>query len=121
MVKTISQKVTFKNTTPDELYDLYMDSDKHSIVTGATATLNKKAGEAYMTYDNYVTGKNLQLITGKLIVQTWRASDWGPGDVDSTFILLFEKNGKDTIVYMTHANLPERQASDLKQGWIDFW
>ena len=32
MTKTIVQKITFKNTTTDELYKLYMDEQKHSEV-----------------------------------------------------------------------------------------
>ena len=44
MAKTIQQKVVFKNTTPNVLYDLYMDSKKHSIATAAPAKLSTKEG-----------------------------------------------------------------------------
>jgi len=121
MVKTITQKVIFKNTKPAKLYDLYMDSDKHTAATGSPANIHRKPGQSFMAYDNYITGKNLQLIPDRLIVQTWRASDWENSDIDSTFILSFQKKGKDTILYMTHANVPKRQVDDLKQGWVDFY
>jgi hypothetical protein len=35
LAKTINQKVVFKNATTRELYDLYMDARKHSLMTGA--------------------------------------------------------------------------------------
>ncbi len=40
MPKTIIQKIVFRNTTAKDLYDLYMNSKKHSISTGARATIS---------------------------------------------------------------------------------
>ena len=39
MVKTITQKVVFKNTTPQQLYELYMDAKKHTESTGVPANI----------------------------------------------------------------------------------
>jgi activator of HSP90 ATPase len=121
MTKTITQKVVFKNTTPKALYDLYMDAKKHSQSTGAMAKIEAKEGTKFTAYDNYISGKNLHLIKDKLIVQSWRGSDWAKGDMDSTFIINLESKGNDTILHVTHANLPEKQADDIKKGWADFY
>ena len=40
MSKTIVQDVLFKNTTPKDLYEIYMDADKHTIATGAPAEIS---------------------------------------------------------------------------------
>jgi len=120
-MKTLTQKVVFKNTTPEQLYDLYMDAKLHSLVTGDTATIVKKEGAAFTAYGSYIKGKNLQLIPGKLIVQSWRGSDWNKSDIDSTFILQFDKKGADAIVNMVHANLPDDEADGIKSGWNDFY
>ena len=69
MTKTLLQKILFKNTTPKALYDLYMDSKKHSIATGAPAKLSDKVGGKYSVHGGYITGKNLQLVKNKLIIQ----------------------------------------------------
>lgn len=62
MSKTIYQKIIFKNSNTKELYDLYMDSKKHSIATGAPANISPKEGGRYSAYGNYIKGKNLQLL-----------------------------------------------------------
>jgi len=121
MAKTIEQKITFKNTTPDVLYNFYMNAKLHAQLTGGPATISEKEGAAFSAYDGYCWGKNLQLIKNKLIVQSWRASDWNENDVDSTFILLFEQKGKDVVVTMVHANVPYNQAKELTGGWNDFY
>lgn len=120
-MKTLTQKVVLKNTTPEQLYNLYMDAKLHSLVTGDTAKITKKEGASFTAYGSYIKGKNLQLIPGKLIVQSWRGSDWNKSDLDSTFILHFEKKGNDAVVNMVHANLPDKEADGIKSGWTDFY
>jgi activator of HSP90 ATPase len=74
-----------------------------------------------MAQDGYISGKNLQVVTNKLIVQTWRASDWQKTEVDSTFILHFETKGNDVLLHVTHANLPDNQAYSINKGWYDYY
>lgn len=69
MPNTIYQKIIFRNTNAKDLYSLYMDSKKHSIATGAYANISPKEGGRYSAHDNYIKGKNLQLIKNSLIVQ----------------------------------------------------
>jgi len=121
MPKTIVQKVVFKNTTPKVLYDLYMDAKKHSIVTGAPAKISEKEGSKFSAHGGYISGKNLQLLKDKLIVQSWKAEDWDKEDIESTFIILLESKGNDVVLYATHANVPDNQSDGIKKGWDDFY
>lgn len=121
MLKTILQTVVFRNTARKDLYNIYMDSSKHSLITGTKAIISASEGGRYSAYDNYIKGKNLQLIKNKLIVQSWRASNWSKKEVDSTLILLFESKEKDTILYVTHANVPEKEFTNLKKGWNEYY
>jgi activator of HSP90 ATPase len=121
MANTIQQKLTFRKTSPDVLYNLYMNAKLHAQLTGRPAKISEKTGAEFSAYNGYCRGKNLQLIKNKLIVQSWRASDWNEGDIDSTFILLFEQKGKDAVVTMVHANVPDNQAKALAGGWHDFY
>lgn len=73
MSKTVIQDVVFENTSPKDIYEIYMDSENHSIATGAPAKISAKEGSDYSAHSGYITGKNLQLIPNRLIVQSWRA------------------------------------------------
>ena len=122
MTKTLVQKVIFKNTTPKALYELYMDPKKHSVATGAPAKLSDKIGGKYSAHGGYITGKNLQLVKNKLIIQTWRAMGWDKDDIDSTFIINLLAKGKDVVLEMVHANVPEKHADSINKGWnTHYW
>ncbi|PSL46513.1 activator of Hsp90 ATPase-like protein [Chitinophaga niastensis] len=117
MSKTIVQDVLFKNTTPKDLYDIYMDAGKHSVATGAPAEITATEGSSYSAHSGYITGKNLQLIPNRLIVQTWRAQSWSGDDIDSTFIISLEQQGNDVMLHAIHANVPNDAYDDLDSGW----
>ena len=53
-------------------------------MTGAKAKASKKVGAAFSAWDGYIVGKNVELVPGKRIVQSWRTSEFGPNDPDST-------------------------------------
>jgi activator of HSP90 ATPase len=117
MSKTIVQDVVFKNTTPNQLYELYMDEKKHAIATGAPASSTPKEGGSHMAHNGYITGKHLQLVKDRLIVQTWRAQSWSAGEIDSTFIIYLEPRGNDVILHAVHANVPDDAMKGLDEGW----
>ncbi|MFL5740300.1 MAG: SRPBCC domain-containing protein [Flavisolibacter sp.] len=117
MSKTITQEVLFRNTDAKSLFELYMDSTKHSVATGAPANISPSEGGNYSAHGGYITGKNLQLIRDRLIVQSWRAQSWSSDDVDSTFIIYLEQKGKDVLLHAVHANLPDSAADSINSGW----
>jgi len=122
MPKTIIQQIVFKNTTPKILYNLYMNAKKHALVTGGPAVISPKVGTDYSAHGEYITGKNLELVKDKLIVQTWRAQGWEKKDTDSILILSLEPKGEDAILHVVHANLPDKHAGHIDKGWHDhYW
>ena len=121
MPKTIVQKIVFKNIPAAILYQTYTDAGEHSASIGASVKIQKKEGTKFSADDNYITGKTFQLVRDKLVVQSWRASDWSKSDIDSTFILLFEQKGNDGIINMIHANVPDKNFAGIKKGWDDFY
>ena len=121
MAKTIVQKVVFKNAAPQQLYEMYLDSKKHSASTGANAKITAKEGASYSVSEGYITGKNLKLIKNELIVQSWRAVDWEKSDLDSIFIIRLEAKGKDTVLNVTHANVPDKHAKSIEGGWHTYY
>jgi len=117
MSKTIVQDVLFKNTSPKDLYEIYMSSELHSKAIGAPAAIRDVEGSDFTAHGGYITGKNLQLIKGRLIVQNWRARSWSPDDIDSTFIIYLEPRGNDTLLHAVHANVPDDAVEGLDSGW----
>ncbi len=121
MAKTIVQKITFKNASPKDLYDLYINAKKHSKATGAPAEIANKEGIGFSAHGGYISGQNLKLVKDNLIVQSWRGSDWDAKDADSTFVLHFELRGNNTTAHIVHSNIPDQHADGIEKGWHTFY
>ena len=117
--KTFRQKVTFKATSHD-VYELLMDSKKHAQFSGGVAKVSRKVGGKFSVYDGYATGKNIELVPDKKIVQSWAGSDWNKGEV-SEVIFEFTPTKTGCTIAFTHKNVPAEHATSIKQGWIDFY
>jgi activator of HSP90 ATPase len=120
MTKAIQQSVKF-NASPKALYEMYMDSKKHSQITGAPAKLSRKAGDAFTAFGGMLKGKNLMIVPGKMIVQSWRSTGWKAADADSILILTFSPDGAGGRVHMVHANVPEHDHQGVTKGWKSFY
>ncbi len=120
MSTTIRQSVTF-HASPHEVYEALMDSEKHAAFTGGAALISRDVGGAIMAYDEYITGKNIELIPDKKIVQDWRAVDW-PEGYYSRITFEFTAIPEGTRLDFSHENLPEGTEEEFTQGWIDnYW
>src|ERR1022692_4844477 len=117
MAKTIVQSVVFKNTTPKDLYDLYMNAKKHSKATGAPAEITNKEGAPFSAHAGYITGQNLKLVKDSLIVQSWRGADWDKKEPDSTFAIHLEPRGKNVTLHAIHSNIPDKHAEGIEKDW----
>lgn len=120
-MKTIVQKVQF-DATPKELYGIFLDAKKHSQATGAKATGSGKVGETFTAWNGYIKARNLALVPGRMIVQSWRTSSFKKADQDSVLVLTFEKAPGGTLLTMTHTAVPNHKASDFNKGWrSSYW
>jgi len=120
MSKPIHQTVTFK-ASPHAVYEALMDSQKHAAFSGSPVKISREVGGEYTAYDGYITGKNLELIPDRRIVQSWRAADWPEGHLSTiTFALSPVVGG--THLDFTHLDVPDGTEAEFTQGWIDnYW
>ncbi len=119
MSKTIRQTVTFK-ISPHAVYELLMDSGKHSQLTGSEARISRKTGGKFTIYGGEISGSNLELVPDQKIVQSWRYSDW-PEGVYSKITLSLEAIGNGTRLTFTQSGVPDENYEDIKQGWKDYY
>jgi len=100
-----------------------MDAKKHGKLTGGKAIMSRKVGGAFSPFDDSTYGKNVELVPGKKIVQTWRMKqDNWPEDTMSEITFDFQPVGKNkTKLVFTQRNIPASVADDFKQGWKDYY
>lgn len=76
--KTISMTEKF-SCRASNLYEILMDENRWKGFTQSNAKISKEVGGEFSIFDGSVTGKNLELQNGKLIVQNWRFGNWPDG------------------------------------------
>jgi activator of HSP90 ATPase len=116
MTEAIQQSVEF-SASPATLFEMYVDSRKHSEATGAPAKVSRKPGAAFSAFAGALRGKNLLIVPNKMIVQAWRSSAFKKSDADSVLILTFSKTPSGTRVDLVHANVPEQDHQGVTEGW----
>ena len=106
------------NVEPNVLYDSWLNSSKHSKMTGGNAICSKEVGASHSAWDGYIWCTNVELIENTTIKQTWRTAEFDEMDEDSTLIIEFKKTSKGTELCLEHRNIPAGQ-TQYHQGWID--
>jgi activator of HSP90 ATPase len=120
MPKNIKQNVVI-NTNPTEVYNLLMDSKKHSAFTGEPAKISDKVGGQVTCYSNYIEAINIELVKDKRIVQAWRGTDWSTGEW-SLVVFNLKKDGNKTVLSFEQFGIPDKHAASIKKGWTEhYW
>ncbi|MFN5418676.1 MAG: SRPBCC domain-containing protein [Flavobacteriia bacterium] len=119
--KTLVQVLTFSKS-PTEIYEILLDSKKHSQLTGGEAIIdNKKDGE-FSVFDGYCHGFNIELHRNKKIVQAWHFEEEGwPDDHFSICTFKLEPNETGTKLSFTQSGIPEHKYDALASGWQEFY
>jgi activator of HSP90 ATPase len=119
MTPIIQQSVRFR-TTPQALFDLYMDSKKHSRTTGAPAQISRKVGSRFTAFGKQLEGKTLHLVPGKQIVQFWRSTHWKKDDW-SILVLNFSRVAGGAQIDLVHIGVPTYDQKGVRKGWPKYY
>lgn len=119
--RTIRQSVLLP-APPAVVYEALMSSKEHGTFTSSATRISRRVGGTFTTGDGYITGRNLELVPGKKIVQAWRGaeSDW-PEDHFSTATFSFRAIGRKTRLTFVQTGVPAEYADAIAQGWKDFY
>ncbi|MGA2639347.1 MAG: SRPBCC domain-containing protein [Spirochaetia bacterium] len=106
---------------PKAVYDAWMSSKGHAAMTGSGAKITARVGGTYSAWDGYISGKTLELEPGSRILQSWRTTEFGEADPDSSLEVLLQKAKGGTKVTLVHKNIPAGQGEEYRKGWLDFY
>lgn len=123
--KTITMAEKFSCRARD-MYEILMDENRWKGFTQSNAKISKDVGGEFSIFDGSVTGTNVQLEEGKLIVQRWRFGSWSDGVYSTVRITLEEPEPGVTVVKLSQTNVPEEDrygnatvVENTERGWRD--
>jgi activator of HSP90 ATPase len=109
-------------TTPEDLYRTYVDSAKHSEMTGMPAEMSEQVGAKWSAFGGSIYGTNLMFVPGKMIVQTWRSTEFKKTDSDSIMVMNFSKTTDGAAqIHLVHVNVAEQDHKGVTNGWKQYY
>lgn len=116
----LHQEVEF-NASAQRIYDVLLNSKDFAAFSGAPANIGVEVGSAFAMFDGKIVGRNVELISGRRIVQAWRPTDWSPG-VYSLVKFELTTQGSQTKIALDHTGFPEGTFDHLNVGWkLKYW
>lgn len=104
-----------------KLFNAWLDSKQHAAFTSYPATCSDQVGGSFIAGDNYIFGKNLELIPHQRIVQSWRTTDFPEDSPDSVLEIVFDPTEDGTKLTLKHSNIPTGQGDNYRQGWEEYY
>lgn len=106
---------------PEEVYQAWLSSEGHSLMTGSPAKVDGRIGGKFSAWDGYIFGTTLELTPNERILQAWRTTEFPETEADSRVEILLESVRGGTKITLAHSKMPPGQAEDYRQGWEDFY
>lgn len=121
MLRIVRQSVVLP-ASPRALYAMYLSPRAHGAITGGKVSVGARPGAKFRAFGGALTGRMLQTVPGRLIVQAWRSTAFHKGDHDSTLILRFLPAGRNRgRIELVHANVPSHDFRGVNQGWKNYY
>jgi uncharacterized protein YndB with AHSA1/START domain len=120
MSHVIHQEITV-DADCARVYQALTDAEEFGQVTGGAVTLTADAGSAFSLFGDHITGRNIELVPNRRLVQAWRAASWPEGQYSIVQFQLEDGGGGVTTLVLDHTSFPEEAHDDLAAGWIKMY
>jgi predicted DNA-binding transcriptional regulator len=127
MVKYFDDILDFDRGSPEELYNLYMNSEKHAAIFKQNIMIGTNVGDSVSlynatSYNSFIRGRNLSIIPNRIIIQSLRSETWNKNVNDAVVIIKFIKFKGGTRIRLVNANLPDNELQVVDRGmFFDLW
>ncbi|HLK18878.1 MAG TPA: SRPBCC family protein [Bryobacteraceae bacterium] len=102
--------------SPHKVYEALLDSKEFAAFSGLPARIDRQPGGMFSLFDGQITGRNVELIPDKRIVQAWRAASWPEGEYSIVRFEL-EPQGTGTRMVFDHIGFAPGLKEHLADGW----
>ncbi|HEY3447128.1 MAG TPA: SRPBCC domain-containing protein [Myxococcales bacterium] len=115
------QVSAFIPAPPMKVYTAWLSSEEHTAFTGGEAECEDRVGGKFTAWDEYISGTNQELLEGRMIVQSWRTTEFPKNAPDSVLTVHFDPNKDGTQLTILHTEIPEGQGRDYESGWFEYY
>ncbi|HLQ13982.1 MAG TPA: SRPBCC domain-containing protein [Steroidobacteraceae bacterium] len=121
MPRTVTMAVDLPASAA-RLYRMYLDPKQHAAFTGGgPVSIAPRVGAAFKAFGGALSGRILHLVPNRLIVQSWRSTEFSRRDLDSTLVLSFWPEKGGARIELTHVNVADRDFAGVSEGWGKYY
>ena len=103
---------------------IHEELDLHASPTrdfsGLPAEIHREAGGAFSLFGGQISGRNVELVADRRIVQAWRAGSW-PEGVYSIARFELTAQGSGARLVFDHTGFPPELREHLAGGWQEHY
>ena len=112
-------KKTFKiNAEPSDIYSALTNPYTIELWSGYPAVMSDEPGSEFSLWEGDITGKNLEFVTDKKVVQEWF---FGDQTEKSLVTINIAPDGENSLVTVEHSNIPDDDFADISEGWREYY
>lgn len=116
MSQPIRQEIDF-TASPQRVYEALTDSKQFTAFSGGLpAEIEPQAGGAFKCFGGQITGRIIELVPNRRIVQAWHVAMW-PEGVYSVVKFELEQRNPGTRLILDHAGFDAEHREHLNAGW----
>jgi activator of HSP90 ATPase len=99
---------------PEEIYMALTNPFTLELWTGDKAEMSTEPGSEFSLWEGSITGKNLEFIENKKIVQQWY---FGDQEEQSVVSIVLHPDKQGTSIELKHTNIPDKDYDSFARGW----
>lgn len=112
-------KKTFKiNAESSDVYAALTNPFTIELWSGYPAEMSTEPDSEFSLWEGDITGKNLEFIQDRKVVQEWY---FGDQSEKSIVTISISADGEKSIVTVEQTNIPDDEFSQIAEGWREFY
>ncbi|WP_426329725.1 SRPBCC domain-containing protein [Pedobacter sp. R-06] len=112
------KKYTYIPAPPEEVYLALTKETSIKLWTGAEVEFEELPGTEFSFWDGDITGKNIEFVYGKQIVQQWY---FGEENEPSIVTIKLHEDKKGTSLEFKQTNIPDEDYKDFTDGIQEYF
>ena len=112
-------KKTFKiNAESSDIYSALTNPFTIELWSGYPAEMSTEPGSEFSLWEGDITGRNLEFIHDKKVVEEWYFADQAEKSIVTINIV---PDGENSQVTVEHTNIPDIEFAEISEGWREFY
>lgn len=108
------KKYYYLPAPPEEVYAALTNPATIQLWSGAPAIMSTEEGAEFSLWNDDISGRNIEFIEGKKIVQEWY---FGDQEEPSIVTIKLHPDKEGTSVELRHTNIPDEVYNEMVEGW----